>query len=276
MMTQITKSNNHDQGEGELWQKILLRLRIIFFAAWGHDWPEIIFALQSAAMRRGEDLIALLTKRQIVSLDKTTNCFSFLHYKFYYSGNFFASILTDLVSIWGYSYKYFWKNFITLRPGFYEGPYENKYFAIKSGDYVVDAGANIGLFSALASEQVGPQGHVYACEPIAKTRAILIKNKTINNLSNVEIIATALGSSQGQQTFIAENNLGNSSGYFVEQKQLTGNLETVVVDTLDNLVASGLITRVDFIKADIEGMERELLAGAARTIEKFHPKLERN
>jgi hypothetical protein len=33
------------------------------------------------------------------------------------------------------------------------------------------------------------------------------------------------------------------------------------------------LTKVDFIKADIEGMERDLLLGAKQTIARFKPKL---
>ena len=43
--------------------------------------------------------------------------------------------------------------------------------------------------------------------------------------------------------------------------------------TLDRFVKKNFLEKVDFIKADIEGMERNLLAGAEETIKRFKPKL---
>ena len=43
--------------------------------------------------------------------------------------------------------------------------------------------------------------------------------------------------------------------------------------TIDKLVEELGIERVDFIKADIEGEELNMLKGARKTIEKFKPKL---
>ena len=43
--------------------------------------------------------------------------------------------------------------------------------------------------------------------------------------------------------------------------------------TLDEFIERNGISRVDFIKADIEGMERNLLKGAGQTLKKFKPKL---
>lgn len=47
----------------------------------------------------------------------------------------------------------------------------------------------------------------------------------------------------------------------------------VEVMTIDAFVEQKQLERVDYIKADIEGSERDMLKGAYETIKKFHPKI---
>ncbi|MEM3434401.1 MAG: FkbM family methyltransferase, partial [Candidatus Methanomethyliaceae archaeon] len=49
--------------------------------------------------------------------------------------------------------------------------------------------------------------------------------------------------------------------------------EKVLVTSLDSLLAEGLLPPISFIKADVEGYERELLLGAEETIRRYHPRL---
>lgn len=49
--------------------------------------------------------------------------------------------------------------------------------------------------------------------------------------------------------------------------------EQVQVTSLDWLLREGLLPPVSFIKADVEGYERELLLGAEETIRRYHPRL---
>jgi hypothetical protein len=49
--------------------------------------------------------------------------------------------------------------------------------------------------------------------------------------------------------------------------------ETIAITTLDNFAAENNLKRVDFIKADIEGAERLMLAGAKNVLKEFAPKL---
>ena len=54
---------------------------------------------------------------------------------------------------------------------------------------------------------------------------------------------------------------------FVESSDV---VETI---TLDDFVKKNNLERVDFIKADIEGFERNMLSGAQETLKNFAPKL---
>lgn len=52
-----------------------------------------------------------------------------------------------------------------------------------------------------------------------------------------------------------------------------GMKEKITITTLDKFVEEKNLTRVDFIKADIEGAERDMLRGARNVLKTFAPKL---
>lgn len=45
------------------------------------------------------------------------------------------------------------------------------------------------------------------------------------------------------------------------------------IRTIDGLVASGAVQRVDFLKMDVEGSELAVLQGAEQTLQQFKPRL---
>jgi FkbM family methyltransferase len=53
----------------------------------------------------------------------------------------------------------------------------------------------------------------------------------------------------------------------------TQEVEKVSITTLDKFVEENKLDRVDFIKSDIEGAERDMLRGASNVLKTFAPKL---
>ena len=70
----------------------------------------------------------------------------------------------------------------------------------RSGDVVLDGGANIGHYSILFSKLVGRKGKVYSFEPVPPTFLELEKNLNQSGSKNVESHAFALGEKSGQAT----------------------------------------------------------------------------
>lgn len=141
------------------------------------------------------------------------------------------------------------------------------------GKTVVDAGANIGLFSLYAFALGAKKVHAF--EPVLETRALLEANLALNRAgSTVKVRPAALGARSGR-AFINLNEKGEGSamlerfsgevnegvGYSVRRR--------VAVSALDGL----RLGRVDFIKIDAEGAEREILLGASRLIKRHKPAL---
>ncbi len=140
---------------------------------------------------------------------------------------------------------------------------------LKEGDVFVDAGANIGYFSMLAAQQ--KVSKVLAIEPVPKTYDMLNMNIKHNMLDDIiETFNIGLGSEKHTVKFTTS--LGPKNHMKYEVDNIHSNLPTVDVEiiTLDDLIKK-LVTRVDFVKVDIEGAEYNFLLGARETIEAFRP-----
>jgi len=150
-----------------------------------------------------------------------------------------------------------------------EGNYEQFGVGIEAGDIVIDAGANIGMFSVYAAAK---DAQVYAFEPMPEPLQYLYKTRDINKTlsGSITIVPLALTAETGETEFvIPEDNISAASS-IINRKGTTIVAETI---TLDEWVEENGLSNVDFIKADIEGSERDLLRGAQSVLKKFKPKL---
>jgi FkbM family methyltransferase len=139
---------------------------------------------------------------------------------------------------------------------------------LRPGQVVVEAGSNVGAHTLFLAEAVGPSGAVFAFEPQRLVFQMLCANLALNDLINVRACQAAVGSAPG---FITVPLLDPSRPQNVGGLGL-GNWsegEKVPVMTIDSLE----LARCDLLKADVEGMEAEVLAGAAETIRRHQPVL---
>jgi len=250
-------------------EKIFWRIKFLLWESWGKDL-DIIFLSISSSGNRGttREMARLLNKKKIIQWDKKNNFFRYNNFIFYYK-DINNLPIDDFISIWSSESKYLQRNFIENISYNMDGPYEKGLVKLEKGDKVIDAGANIGLFSFLAGQKVGQNGKVYAFEPIKAARELLKKNITLNKVDNIQVFLEALGGSDRNLEFAIPESLGESSPFH------QGNFpkEKVKQVTLDDFVEKNNLKKVDFIKADIEGMERDLLKGAENAIKKFKPKI---
>jgi len=157
----------------------------------------------------------------------------------------------------------------------YRKPESGCEILVNAGDTVLDIGAWLGDFSAYACKKGAT---VYAFEPTPSTRNLLEKTVQYNAGSPGKIIIVPLAA--GSETkacsltefldFPAASGLINND----LQKHLASKRE-IQVDyiKLDDWVLKFGIAKVDFIKADIEGFERDMLAGAVNILKEHKPKL---
>ena len=164
---------------------------------------------------------------------------------------------------------------IELRPragdlfGFYEIMLRRDYLSsgqeLVSGATVIDIGANIGCFSILAANLVGPEGRVIAVEPDASTYAQLVRNVSLNGLSNVTAVNCAVGGRNGTITLHSDpNRLFSSVFSSVNGRAVQGRDQEVQMMTLNELMDAHHVERCDYLKLDCEGAEHEIIAGMSQ------------
>ena len=138
---------------------------------------------------------------------------------------------------------------------------------LRPGDVAVDVGANIGALTIGMARMVGPGGTVIAFEPQRAIFDVLCHNLRQNSLANVTAYRRALGSAAGAIRVPPLDYSGAENFGGVSLGGAQG--EEVEVVTLDSLV----LPRLRLLKVDVEGMEREVLAGARQTIGRLQPAL---
>jgi len=135
---------------------------------------------------------------------------------------------------------------------------------LKPGSIVIDVGANIGYYTLLAADKVGPKGRVHAVECSPDTLILLRENVRRNDLQNVEIYPVAASNAHGELT-LNVSAIGLSL-FSVHSKwptpARTSNTVTVPAIPLDELVHSP----VDVVKIDAEGADLDVLKGMSRIL----------
>lgn len=137
---------------------------------------------------------------------------------------------------------------------------------LSPGSVVVDAGANIGCFTLVFAQCVGPTGTVFAFEPQRLIFQLLCANLALNGVTCVHARQHGLGAERSEMTVPdIDYELPNNFGAL--PLRTAGRGERVAIETIDALELADCA----LIKADVQGMERAVLQGAAQTIARCRP-----
>jgi FkbM family methyltransferase len=134
-------------------------------------------------------------------------------------------------------------------------------FTPAASNVVVDVGAGVGWELNLFSGLVGPSGRVYAIEADPDTFRWLVRRAELNGLGNVTPIHAALADEPGEVIISSEG--WDETHHLVAE----GPGHRVQALRFDDLVDDRGITRVDFLKMNIEGAERSALTGMGRRVD---------
>lgn len=135
---------------------------------------------------------------------------------------------------------------------------------VKTGDAVVDAGANIGVVSIILANAVGPAGRVVAVEMMPDTASCLRRNIELNHAGNVTVVESALSDAAGQivRASVRPGLYGQASIANQASQHETVQIE-VRTTTLDDVTKD--LSAIAFLKMDLE-VEHIALAGARETL----------
>jgi FkbM family methyltransferase len=146
---------------------------------------------------------------------------------------------------------------------------------LKPGDTFVDVGAHAGYYSLLASQLVGQGGHVVSVEASPFIFELLRENLVLaaDTTSHVRVINAAAAGDRGELSIHLGPawNLGWSTTLGER-----GLKQEALVPTapLDELLTENETRAARLFKIDVEGNEREVIAGMTRVLENCRPEAE--
>ena len=145
--------------------------------------------------------------------------------------------------------------------------------AVAPGDTVIDVGANVGQYTALLADLVGPTGRVIAFEPVPRTFGILQSVVSGLGLGNVEPLAVALGEVDGTASMIDVRDADGlpDPGLSHLGSSTDGDAVDVSVARLDSLCEQIRLDACSFVKIDVEGAELLVLRGAVAFLATHRP-----
>jgi len=160
-----------------------------------------------------------------------------------------------------------WHDFIALQ---YEYRQNNKVIKARKGDVVFDCGACWGDTALYFSNEVDDTGRVFSFEFVNSNIDLFKRNVSLNTVlsKRITLIERPLWSTPEVPMYVVDQGPGSKISF--------DRLEDSVVvktQTIDAVVRDLEISKIDFIKMDIEGAELDALQGAVNSIQKFRPTL---
>jgi len=140
---------------------------------------------------------------------------------------------------------------------------------------VIDVGAAGGAHTFVAAHVVGPGGRVVAIEARSGSARILRGWRRVLGADHVTVVTGAAGARPGELTLrvplvpTRSHPHGGDDGTLLAR--LPAATRSVGVTTIDHVVASHHLDRVDLLKVDVEGGESAVLDGATRTLAEHRP-----
>lgn len=150
---------------------------------------------------------------------------------------------------------------------------------LKPGDVAIDAGAHIGSHTFPMALTVGPEGKVYAFEPIPSCNrhiADSLKSEFCDYRKCIKLFGDALGAENKRSEFVIAVDAPAYSGLRTRTYDVSTALKRVPVKVrkLDTIFLHSFfrrLRRLHYIKVDAEGGEYHIFQGARELLGRFRP-----
>ena len=138
---------------------------------------------------------------------------------------------------------------------------------LRAGMVVLEIGANIGYYTLISLQHVGPDGAVVALEPSPTNLETLHENLRLNDVSDkVRVYPLAAGSKAGTLPLYVMP-WGNLCTFLKRSDHKFRPVEVIdaAVTTVDEFVEAEDL-RIDYLRMDVEGFEGEVVKGMLKTL----------
>lgn len=129
----------------------------------------------------------------------------------------------------------------------------NKFYRPKRGDTIIDAGANVGLFSLLVAK-IQPGCKVLAFEPFKENFQLLSENLNSAGVSSVQTLPMGLSGETGE-AYIVDGGNRSQDHQLSKDYNVKKNCTSIRVCTLKEVIDMSGASTIDLFKCDIEGSE---------------------
>ncbi len=138
------------------------------------------------------------------------------------------------------------------------------------GNYVAEIGANSGAHAVRLAKHITQSGRLVAVEPQPVLFQAMAATMSVNSLMNVDCLPYALSAEPGMLALPSFDyaKLNNFGG--ISMIDLPPGSIAVPKHRFDDIY---FYEQLNLIKIDVEGMELDVLKGAAKSIEKHHPNI---
>jgi FkbM family methyltransferase len=142
--------------------------------------------------------------------------------------------------------------------------------ALKSGNNVLDIGAQVGYTALVFSKIIGANGKIFAFEPERANYASLQKNLGLNNISNVKTFKKAVAeTAKSIRLYLSNDNNAGSHSTVFNDRTLKNEFEEVEAITVDSMMPE--LPKISCIKIDVEGAEIDVITGAKELLKRDSP-----
>jgi FkbM family methyltransferase len=140
---------------------------------------------------------------------------------------------------------------------------------VEPGNVIYDLGANVGYVSLLLARATGPQGRVFAFEPLPANQERLRRNLALNPQLHVELVPLAASDKIGASPFTLHESDDMGRLHDVRAAEAAGRQIEVQTTTVDAFAEKNPAPQL--VKVDVEGAELLALGGMAGLLRGVRP-----